>query len=229
VKLASELEYAIRCGKLKPGDRLPTEHELMEKHGLSRITVRHALDMLTSQQLIERFPNRGSFVAQPSSRLEAWDFESIDHIIRWGAETETRLVGWRPVKAPGEVSRKLMLRDGEEVFRLRGLRHRDGEPMYYIEAHMLKELGSRIERQDLLHRTPIDLFANVLEVKVVRAVEEVWIEQADATLAKHLQLRAGDLVVAEQIDLFGQGLKPLQVLTGWWRTEAYRRRFETRR
>lgn len=49
---------------LSPGDRLPTEQEFMEKYRVSRITVSKALNELKAEGIIERFPNRGSFVSR---------------------------------------------------------------------------------------------------------------------------------------------------------------------
>lgn len=66
--LADDLRTQITSGKLRPGDRLPTEPQLCARTGLSRSTVREALRLLTSQQLIvtTRGVTGGSFVAQPS-------------------------------------------------------------------------------------------------------------------------------------------------------------------
>jgi DNA-binding FadR family transcriptional regulator len=66
--LAEELRAEITSGRLRPGQRLPTEPELCTRSGLSRSTVREALRLLSSQHLIvtTRGVTGGSFVAQPS-------------------------------------------------------------------------------------------------------------------------------------------------------------------
>jgi GntR family transcriptional regulator, transcriptional repressor for pyruvate dehydrogenase complex len=67
--LADELRDQITSGRLRPGQRLPTEPELCVRSGVSRSTVREALRLLSSQQLIvtTRGVTGGSFVAQPSA------------------------------------------------------------------------------------------------------------------------------------------------------------------
>ena len=67
--LADGLRAEITSGKLRPGDRLPTEPQLCAQSGLSRSTVREALRLLTSQHLIvtTRGVTGGSFVAEPSA------------------------------------------------------------------------------------------------------------------------------------------------------------------
>jgi DNA-binding FadR family transcriptional regulator len=66
--LADELRAQITSGRLRPGERLPTEPELCARSGVSRSTVREALRVLSSQHLIvtTRGVTGGSFVAQPS-------------------------------------------------------------------------------------------------------------------------------------------------------------------
>jgi GntR family transcriptional repressor for pyruvate dehydrogenase complex len=76
--LADGLRAQITSGKLRPGDRLPTEPQLCAQSGLSRSTVREALRLLTSQNLIvtTRGVTGGSFVAEPSPKKLAKNLEN---------------------------------------------------------------------------------------------------------------------------------------------------------
>ena len=64
-QLTEILKEKIQQGKIKIGHPLPSETELIEKYQVSRGTVRQALQLLTQEKLIERFPGKGSFVAEP--------------------------------------------------------------------------------------------------------------------------------------------------------------------
>ncbi|HJY71873.1 MAG TPA: GntR family transcriptional regulator, partial [Streptosporangiaceae bacterium] len=57
----------IATGALVPGDRLPTEHDLAEWFGVSRMTLRHALAELARRGLVTRTVGRGggTFIAEP--------------------------------------------------------------------------------------------------------------------------------------------------------------------
>jgi len=57
----------INQGRLKPDDKLPSEAQLVERFGVSRVTVRHALDQLVAKGLIYRHKGKGSFVCGPQS------------------------------------------------------------------------------------------------------------------------------------------------------------------
>jgi GntR family transcriptional regulator, arabinose operon transcriptional repressor len=63
-KIIGQLLEDIMSGKLKAGERLPTEQELAETFGVSRITSKRALDMLAQHHVIQRSRGRGSFVAK---------------------------------------------------------------------------------------------------------------------------------------------------------------------
>jgi DNA-binding GntR family transcriptional regulator len=61
-KIAAELRTAIESGELSAGSALPSEADLVAHHGVSRATVRRALDLLESEGLIATHPGRGRFV-----------------------------------------------------------------------------------------------------------------------------------------------------------------------
>lgn len=63
IQLAAILRRAIESGELATRQRVPSESYLMGEHGVSRGTVRHALDILRAEGLIQTFPGRGTFVA----------------------------------------------------------------------------------------------------------------------------------------------------------------------
>lgn len=63
-KIYSDLLQGIKTGSFPPGSRVPSEKELAEQYGVSRITTKKALEMLAEQKLIERMPGRGSYVLE---------------------------------------------------------------------------------------------------------------------------------------------------------------------
>jgi GntR family transcriptional regulator len=62
LQLEAILRHAIESGELRPRQPIPSESYLMGEHGVSRGTVRHALEILRSEGLIQTFPGRGTFV-----------------------------------------------------------------------------------------------------------------------------------------------------------------------
>ena len=64
----TSLRSRIRGHEFQPGDALPSERQLVEDFGVSRITVVKALDILDQEGLIERQHGRGNFVTQPTDQ-----------------------------------------------------------------------------------------------------------------------------------------------------------------
>lgn len=90
-QLADDLRSKIRRGDLVPGDRLPSERELIETHGVSRTTVRLALGVLKSEGLVVAGHGRGNFVhARPPVRLSFTRFSRASQqpgMGPWGVAT----------------------------------------------------------------------------------------------------------------------------------------------
>ncbi|WP_409574737.1 formimidoylglutamate deiminase [Sphingopyxis sp. PET50] len=105
-RIRAAIEGDIRSGTLRPGDKLPSEHELAALHGCARATVSKAMAALHRAGLIERRRKAGSFVADQhvhSAVLEVPDLaqliEARGHVYRWQllsrelAGTEVRIRG----------------------------------------------------------------------------------------------------------------------------------------
>ena len=67
-KIYNDLLQGIKTGSFPPGSRVPSEKDLSERYGVSRITSKKALEMLAEQKLIERMPGKGSYVLEHDGR-----------------------------------------------------------------------------------------------------------------------------------------------------------------
>ncbi len=70
-RIRADIEGAILSGTLRPGDRIPFEHELMAQYGCARMTVNKALSGLVEAGLLERRKRAGTFVARPQIHMAA--------------------------------------------------------------------------------------------------------------------------------------------------------------
>lgn len=119
-RLSVDIERLILDGQVKPGDRLPTERELGDLLGVSRVSVRQALHELEARGLIDRRPGRGTIVLAPSDRSgDAGDALSALMIAASSGTSEiARIMELRAVIEPpiaGLAASRVTARDTEQL------------------------------------------------------------------------------------------------------------------
>ncbi|MFG2045701.1 GntR family transcriptional regulator [Dactylosporangium sp. NPDC048998] len=127
VAIAAELRDRITGEKLAPHTLMPSERELSEAHGVSRMTARHALALLESEGYVYRRPPRGTFVAEPRVPFHIGSFS--DEIIRAGRRPAAQLL-WAEEREPTASAQAAFDLDiGARVHALHRLRFADDEPI----------------------------------------------------------------------------------------------------
>lgn len=86
-RIRSDIEGRIHSGELRPGDRIPFEHELVATYGCARATVSKALGALARTGLIERRRKAGSFVAHPQVHSAVLEVPDLAELITTRGET----------------------------------------------------------------------------------------------------------------------------------------------
>ena len=134
------LDYVAREG-LRTGDKLPTEKVFQEKFGVSRTTVRPALDMLTRDGTLRRQAGKGTFVANP--RLDAAPrLQSLTEEMRSKGYSLTSEVLKVEKVIPAEPIRSyLHMKPKEYALLVRRLRYLDGEPAFIFSSWLPSSLN----------------------------------------------------------------------------------------
>ena len=65
-QIYEDIARRIETGEYKAGDKIPTETELLEQYGVSRVTVRRAMSRLVSENLLVKKAGKGTFVSMPA-------------------------------------------------------------------------------------------------------------------------------------------------------------------
>lgn len=120
--VADDLRRRIRAGEFAPGQKLPSESQLGSEYGISRVTVRTALQLLESRGLVDIRHGAGSFVttaAVAGIRAGLQELLSISETIRelgYTPSMERRALERRP--ATPEEAARLRIAAGDEVWSL---------------------------------------------------------------------------------------------------------------
>ncbi|USI72746.1 GntR family transcriptional regulator [Sphingomonas morindae] len=135
LQLQAVLRKAIDEGALAPGDALPSERDLCEHYGISRITIRRALGGLVGEGRLVRRQGAGTFVSDRRAAPERVE-KSFANLSSFSEDMESRglvpssewLSRTRGLVTPDEAL-ALALSPGSPVYRLHRLRRADGRPM----------------------------------------------------------------------------------------------------
>lgn len=134
-QLRRALRDAIQDNRLAAEEALPPERELAEEFGVSRITVRKALDALVGEGMLTRRQGAGTFVAavsQGEARVEK-SFSKLtsfsEDMISRGRRPESVWLSRAAGAVTPEESLTLGLSPGSQVYRFNRIRYADGDPM----------------------------------------------------------------------------------------------------
>jgi DNA-binding GntR family transcriptional regulator len=150
-QISNRLEDAITSGQLPAGTRLENEIALSERLGLSRPTVRRAIQELVDKGLLVRRRGIGTQVVhgQVSRKVE---LTSLNEDLREsGRRPATTVLVHEVVPADDAVARALVVQPGSPTLHIRRLRTADGTPLAILDNH-LPEAYTDLDREDLQER-----------------------------------------------------------------------------
>jgi DNA-binding GntR family transcriptional regulator len=182
--LAGTIRADIREGRLKPGDAVPTEHELAAAHGVSRFTVREALRQLTHDGLISRKRGSGTVVVAAMPVLRQ-GFADTAALLQYAASSSF-LIGPPALVRLGATTARLLKRpSGEAWYLVKGVRVMDGaqEPVAFTHAWIHPRFGAQIPKLESGHEALFSQLKRLagLEIgQVSQSIEAVAATRAEA-------------------------------------------------
>lgn len=200
--LYHQLEQALRArltsSEFKPGDLLPSEERICELYGVSRITVRRALDALIAQGMIIKKRGVGSFVAEPRAGARSIRLKgSLDEFLAGAGVMEPDHFDLTRDAQNPQAAAILNLPDDALMTCVRMVSRIDGEPTAYLEIYFPDEVGQQLDEADLL--TPgVPIIRGVerrLNVRVSRAEQKIESGSAGEIAGPLLELQPSDPVL----------------------------------
>lgn len=222
LQLREKLREAILAGEFVQGEALPSERELAKSLGLSRMTVRRALEALIADKLAERRRGSGTYVLP--RRLE----QTFDRVL--GFMDEARTLGFRAgsrllealtIPADLQVAAALEVVPDTPVLRLTRLRTADGNPLAVQVSHLAPQLSgvslARLEQLGSLYRTLKRDFG----VSPQRARQVVGARMPSVEERERLQLGKGVPVLTLERTTYSAGGSPFEFVRSAYRSDSY--------
>lgn len=217
------MRQRIADGEFGSGGTLPSEQELAEYHGVSRITAKRALDELANDGLVVRERGRGTRVVEGRTgvRISGQGTGVFDPLLAMGGETEVAVKEFGYGAAENDVAAALGLPVGTIVQRAVRVRSVGGDPFSHLTTHVPEEIGRTFEKSDLANTPLLALFERA-GLTPANAEQAVSATLADMVVAERLGVDVGAPLLRIRRVVRDRNGKAIELLVALYRSDLYR-------
>jgi GntR family transcriptional regulator len=222
LQLAERLRQLIITGEYQPGDRLSPEKELVDRFGLSRVTVRNGLALLEREGWILKRQGLGTFVCNTIEQ-ELDSVQTMSEVARAnGIITDTRLLSFGPAAAPKSIAKALGRRANQKLLRIEKLHADDVSPIALTQSFVPLEVQPEAEiMRSQPSVTMIVIWEHSFGVRVRGAQHHFRAEPADPKTAQALDLDVSAPVLALDRIMYAEDGRALEFISTFYRWNRY--------
>lgn len=214
-------------GEYRVGDLLPTEQDLLNQFGVSRITAKRALDDLAAEGLVERRRGMGSrVISRPALKPLSMPLGGLlDSLEILADNTAVHALDQRDEAATPAIAERLGVAPGAPVFRLtrRRTRHEAGHqhgPFALLTSHTLEPAAGALRPMDLDRESRLKRFRDA-GIVIAEARQTLTASLADARSAPALEVEVGSALLQLDRTLFDGEGRAFDHLTALYRPDRY--------
>lgn len=222
IQIREALREQIAKGVFEQGQKIPSEEELANQYGVSRMTVRQGISDLIDEGILYRRHGVGTFVAQLSverdhTRLTNF-FESA---VEEGIEASGQLLSIEVIPAKVKVAKALALEEMDPVIRIKTLRLANQVPVTVHDAYLpYKYFPQLLSEKNLGPRHHWD-YIESHGYKIKRAIQKLEARPADEELANLLDVEVGDPILYKERIVFADDGTPVEFTLCYNRGDRY--------
>jgi GntR family transcriptional regulator len=191
VQVASVMRQRVETGRWQEGDKISTIEELEKEFGVARVTIRQAIEMLSSEGLLDAQQGRGTFVSgRPKDRHWlnlANDFQSMIDSIK---NNVLKRVHVEESADPPELAPHEGQPASSYAF-LRSVQYNNDDPFSVVNLHLARKLFIK-DRKRFTHTAALTRIMEMDDVSIVHAYQVVTIGVADPETAELLKIGLGE-------------------------------------
>jgi DNA-binding GntR family transcriptional regulator len=218
-QVAQRLEHMIESGELPMGTRLENETDLADQLGLSRPTMRRAIEYLVGRGLLVRKRGIGTQVVHTKVTREVELTSLYDDLAKTGRAPSTTVVSFRTEAADEALAATLGIAAGTPVYVFERLRYADAEPLAlmrnHVPGHLLRLTAADLEAQGLYN-----LFrANGLTMRIAR--QAIGARAATPAEARALGEKRGAPLLTMERSVYDEQGRPVEHGQHLYRASRY--------
>lgn len=220
------LKDRIVSNKLKTDQPLPSERELCDQLGVSRMTVRQAMDALRKEGLIYKKTGMGAFVSPHKLDIHTRNLNGFsDEMRRRGMKPTSNVLSMERAPADAETIKRLDLATGAEVFRLKRLRMVDGMPMAVETVCLPTDLFPGLDKYDFGKKSLYQTLENKYGTTFFSAAEDIEASLSDAEFSDLLNVPNRSPLLIVYRTVFTVDERPIEYTRSVYRADRYRASF----
>lgn len=213
----------INRDELMADDVIPSERQLMEQFGVSRITVRKAIDELSQEGYLYKVQGKGTYVKGDKLSNALQSVNSCTEEIRRQGLIPTKKVLLATLEPCNKrCARQLEIAEGARVFHLKRIFYGDGAAVNVSEAIINAQFFPEIEHFDFANESLYKVMESYYNVRVQKATRYIEAVAAQGELTEHLAIPENYPVLLFQgitcADIRGK-VVPVETFTTYYKTD----------
>ena len=180
---------------MKENDKLDSEREICIKYGVSRTTVRQALDELKNSKYIYKVQGKGNFIASRVVEQELIKVSSFtEDMKKCGKNPTSKLLNFEITEANSKIAKKLQIETSELIFKISRIRIADDIPMIYEITYLPYERFVGMTKEMMEKNSLYEILKNSFSAKITSAeevIESVLINKLESVYLGIPQGQAG--------------------------------------
>ena len=174
-QVLSDIRDQVDRGILRPGDKLPSEKELMERYRVSRVTIRKALQGLRDLKIIEHRNKRGNFVARMSGSRESPESRSLFQTIKEaGRRPSSRILSMNSILASPMQATKFSVSPGTPLIKIVRLRLADDVPFAVGSMILPSDIFEGINPWEMENRSMIEIMERDYGIQISHSLQTLY-------------------------------------------------------
>ncbi|MCM3766050.1 GntR family transcriptional regulator [Neobacillus niacini] len=219
-QLKNKIMEDIEGGKLKHGDKLPSERELAEQYRISRMTARHTLSILEREGVVERRVGAGTFITNNKITMDFVTFNSFTkNMLNKGLIPSTQILSIGKNEANAKLAHKLQILPREMMIVIKRLRFVNETPIAIEESFIPEKLCPGLDRMIEENQSLYELLEKEFGIVLVKAKEYMQVTFSDESESKLLKIRSESPCIFQESVAFDRNNTEIEFSTSLTRSD----------
>lgn len=195
IHIHDQIKEEIDKGNWTIGQRLPSERDLAETFGVSRMTLRQGISLLVEEGILQRKVGSGTYVASTRVQEKMRGTTSFTEIMELqGKQPSSQLLSYVRILPTVKEREQLGLAEGDYIIRMERVRYADKLPVVYEVASIPEKLIETMRKEEVTNHFFKTLTAHGYAIG--KSQQTIYARLASEKVAKHLQIAKNQAILA---------------------------------